>query len=115
MFLGTIFEPKACAHLDLNQGPTDYETAALTTELWARSNGKRLAIAGLSVKKPEHDMLYTLGLFPATRDRGLEGWLHELLRIPEPAAPKRDLSAVILDKSACLPFAHKSGNGINID
>ncbi|GEM_PF-25681 len=24
------------AHLDLNQGPTDYESAALTTELWAR-------------------------------------------------------------------------------
>ena len=24
------------AHLDSNQGPTDYESAALTAELWAR-------------------------------------------------------------------------------
>ena len=25
------------AHLDLNQGPSSYEHAALTTELWARA------------------------------------------------------------------------------
>ena len=26
------------AHLDSNQGPTDYESAALTAELWARKD-----------------------------------------------------------------------------
>ena len=29
-------ERETWAHLDSNQGPTDYESAALTAELWAR-------------------------------------------------------------------------------
>ena len=42
------------AHQDLNLEPTDYESAALTVELWAREAGSSISRAEASVRVPSN-------------------------------------------------------------
>ena len=61
----SVFGCKWWAHKDLNLEPTDYESAALTVELWAREAGSSISRAedrGQGLEVPSKEELPRLAL-----------------------------------------------------
>ena len=85
---GYVLRKKKWAHEDSNLGPTGYEPAALTAELWAHDTRHLMPRAGDGSR---------------TRNNSLEGWGNTVLQRPQsgrpdlnrrPLRPKRSALAV---------------------
>lgn len=79
------------AHLDSNQGPTGYEPAALSTELWALW-GSNYDYSAASFRQPLRGAALRAGGGNRTRNSSLEGCGNTFLQRPRARSGRPDLN-----------------------